>query len=338
MKKMVSIIAIFLVLFLLAFSINVYADSLDNVTTAVDKETVHPGETVKITINFGQELGAYTVDVAYDSNLLEYVSFEGGTQNDNGSRIRVVFYDETGGSNPRSSMSVTFRAKENITTSNPTELKVTANGLAGPSASPSYDDITVPITKSIMVEPVYEDYKIDLNYTGDIIKNQEKDMKIIVSSLMGRSYEHTRIIATATTPKNETVKLLATDSEQLEHDIIQSGWGDDAGDPIGGKDVVKKLDVRGLFSGAGKYSITLKLIDRDNSDREIASKTFEIDVKDTASQTTPETNNNNNEIITNTENQKEPSSLPKTGASIYFIIIPIIAILLTSYIYIKNKD
>ncbi len=337
MKKMVSIVAIFLVLFLLSFSINVYAETLDNVTTSVDKEIVHPGETVKVTVNFGQELGAYTVDVAYDSNLLEYVSFEGGTQNDNGSRIRVVFHDETGGSNPRSSMSVTFRAKENIITSNPTELKITANGLAGPTASPSYDAIDTPITKTITVEPSYADYDIDLKYTGDIIKNQEKDMKIVVSSSMGRSYEHTRILAEATTPEGETVKLLGIDNDMLEHDIIESGWGKDEGDPIGGKDVVKELDVRGLFSGAGEYSIILKLINRDESDNTIASKTLNISVKDEETQTPTQDNNNqdNNQIAQ--ENQK-PSSLPKTGSTVYYIVLPaIVTIIAASYLYVNKK-
>ncbi len=337
MKKMVSIVAIFLVLFLLLFSLNVYADEkLENVNVTVDKETVHPGETVKVNVDFGTDLGAYTVDVTYDSKLLEYVSFEGGTQNNNGSRVRVVFHDDTGGSNPRSSMSVTFRAKEEIITSNPTELKVTATGLAGPSASPNYEDITTPITKTIMVEPSYIDYDIALNYTGDIIKNVEKDMQIVISSSMGRSYEHTRIIAESKTPENETVKLLGTDNQGLEHDIIQSGWGDDAGDSIGGKDVVKELDVRGLFSGAGDYSITLKLVDRDKSDEVIASKTFKIPVKGEENETPTDTTQNNNQV---TQNEQEPTSLPKTGNTIYFIILPLIVMFIAvSYFYLNKKD
>ncbi len=336
MKKIASIITIFVLLLLLSFSINVYAqDKLENFSVKVDKEIVHPGETIKVDVDFGAELGAYTVDVAYDSNLLEYVSFEGGLQNNNGSRVRVAFSDDTGGSNPRSNMSVTFRAKADITTSNPTELKVTATGLAGPTASPEYEEITTPVTKSITVEPEYEDYNIALNYDGDIIKNEEKDMKLVVSSSMGRSYAHTRIIAEATTPENETVKLNAKDQEGLEYDIIQSGWGSDEGDPIGGKDVVKELDVRGLFSGAGDYTITFKIIDREKSDEAIATKAFKISVKDSkeAAKAPDETNT----PAPNATN-KEPETLPKTGSSIYFMIIPISAMLVASYVYLKKED
>lgn len=348
MKKMVSIISIFLVLFLLAFSINIYAASLDSIDVTTNKNTVHPGDTITLNIAFGTELGAYTVDVAYDNNLLEYVSATGGTANDNGTRIRVVYYyNEFSGESPSSSMSVTFKAKENIITSNPTDLSITAEGLANSDNSVNYDDITTPIVKNIVVEPAYIDYNIALNYTGDIIKNEEKDMKIVISSSMGKSYEHTRIIAEATTPYGETVNLFATDEQSLEHDIIQSGWGDASGDPIGGKDVVKELAVRGLFSGAGNYSITLKLIDRDNSDAEIASKTFDLTVKEQATTTTPEeTENNNNQVvgnteeneIENTENIEKPATLPKTGNTVYFAIIPIIAILIASYVYLKKKE
>ena len=355
MKKIVNIVAIFLVLFLSIFTTEIYAAPISSIDVTTDKETVHPGETITLNIKFGEELGAYTVDVAYDNKILEYVSAEGGTANDNGTRVRVYFFDDTGGSNPRNTMSVTFRAKADLTTSNPTDLSVTAEGLANPDASVSYDDITVPIDKSIIAEPVYVDYSIALSYTGDIIVNEEKDMKLTISSTMGKNYEHTRIIGEATTPSGATAKLLAIDNQSLEHDIIQSGWGDASGDPIGGKDVVKELAVRGLFSEAGDYSITLKLIDRDNSDAEIASKTFQISVKEKATVTPPEENpseenqtgnettennngQNNNTNMNETQTKEEPETLPQTGNTIYLSVIGIISILIASYIILKKKD
>ena len=356
MKKIVNIIAIFLVL-LLIFSTNIFADSLDAIDVTTDKQTVHPGETVKVNVEFGEQLGAYTVDVAYDNNLLEYVSADGGTANDNGTRIRVYFYDSTGGTSPRTNMSVTFKAKDNIITSNPTDLSITAEGLANADASVTYDDIKTPIVKNIVVEPNYVDYNIQLDYTGTIVANKEKDMKLIISSPMGKNYEHTRIIAEATTPSGETAKLLATDTQDLEHDIIQSGWGDASGDPIGGKEVKKELAVRGLFSGAGDYSITIKLIDRDNSDAEIASKTFRLTVIGETTQVPPTGNtdndnnatgennnvvqNNNtteNKVENETQNEIIPSKLPKTGNTVYFVVGAILTILLATYFIIRKKQ
>lgn len=342
MKKMVNIISIFLVLFLLAFSINVYAASLDTIDIKTDKQTVHPGQTVTLTVDFGTQMGSYGVNVAYDNNLLDYVSTQGATANDTGSMIKTTYhYDASSGQSPRTSMSVTFKAKEDILTSNPTDLSVTLEGMGNPDASISYDDITTPIVKNIIVEPAYVDYDIALQYTGDIIKNEEKDMKLVVSSAMGKNYEHTRIIAEATTPAGETVKLLGTDEQGLEHDIIDSGWGSAEGDPIGGKDVNKELNLRGLFTGAGKYSITLKLIDRDNSDSVIASKTFDITVKDEADTTPPADNNTQkpeNTTPNGTTNNQKPSTLPKTGSTIYLAILPIIVVLAVAYVILRRKD
>ena len=252
-------------------------------------------------------------------------------------------------------MSVTFKAKD-VTTSNPTDFSITAEGLANPDASVTYDDITTPIDKSIIVEPQYVDYNIDLTYSGDVIVNEEKDMKLTISSSMGKNYEHTRILAEATTPDGATIKLLGTDEQQLEHDIIQSGWGDASGDQIGGKDVSKELNLRGSFDKAGDYTLKIKLIDRDNSDAEIASKTFSINVKETQTVTPPENNTTGNEIAggitneitneNNTEigninsidntNNEEPSTLPKTGSTVYLTGASIIAALAVSYFTLKK--
>lgn len=355
MKKITSIIAIFLILFMMVFSVKIYAASLDTLNIKVDKQTVHPGENVTVNIEFGEQLGAYTFDIAYDNNLLEYVSAEGGTVNDTGTKVRVYYYDAQGGTAPRSNMSITFKGKEGIITSNPTEFSITAEGLSNSDASVNYDDITIPIIKDIIVEPVYEDYKISLTFTGDVIKNQEKDMQIEISSTIGKNYEHTRILAEAITPTGATAKLLATDTQGLEHDIIQSGWGSTEGDAIGGKDVKKELNARGLFTEAGDYSIKLKIINRDDSDSEIASQTFTVSVKEQETQTTPPIQDNesntpptqDNDIPpvssgTNTENnannsESKPQTLPKTGSTVYYIITPILAILIFSYVLLRKR-
>lgn len=272
MKKIINIIIAIAILTLLIFTGSSYADTLNTIDVETSKTTVIPGEEVTVTVNFGQDLGAYTINVAYDDNIFEYIEAEGGTANDTSDKVIVVYHDTTGGTNPRTNMSVKFRAKANITTSNPTEFTVTAEGLANADASVSYDDITTPIVKNVTVEPEYVNYTLKLEHTGNIIKGKENAMTLSYSSPMGHYYEHARLIAEATTPAGATVKLLATDQARLEHDIIQSGWGDAQGFKIGGKDVAQVLQVRGIFSEVGDYAITLKLIDRDNSDQVIDRK------------------------------------------------------------------
>lgn len=340
MKKIISTIAIIAILTLLIFTGNTYAATLDTIDVNTDKTTVRPGEEVKVTIQFGQDLGAYTFDVSYDNNIFEYVSAEGGTASDTTDKIRVVYYDSTGGSNPRTNMSVTFKAKADITTSNPTEFTVTAEGLANADASVTFDDITIPIVKNVTVEPQYVDYTLKLEHTGNIIKGKENQMTLSYSSSMGRYYEHARLVAEATTPTGATVRLLATDQAQLEHDIIQSGWGDAQGYKIGGKDVSQVLQVRGIFSEVGDYTITLKLIDRDNSDSVIAQESFRFTAQEETPTTPPETTPEPT-VPETTENEvkkeETPTTLPKTGNNIYIPIITILTILTGAYVYNKKR-
>ena len=321
------------------------AAALDAIQIDTNKEIVNPGSEIVLNINFGKPLGAYTFDINYDNNLLEFVSTDGGTENDNGTRVRIVYYDSSGGSNPKESMNVTFKAKEGIETSNPTDFSITAEGLSNPDASESYDDITVPIKKSITVEPQYEDYKFDLTYSGNPVINEEKEMTLTLSSAIGRFYDHSRILAEATTPNNGNVQLLGTDENQLEHDLIDSGWGDVSGDKIGGN-VTKTLNLRGIFDTAGQYQITFKLIDRDQSDAVIAQSTFIINVEEKQiippTEENPPTEipseNNPNNVTegqvqgNNTENDL-PKELPKTGYNYYAIFgITILVIGLAVYI------
>ena len=347
MKKIFNTILILSILFtfILVFNPNLaQAAALDDIEIATNKDTVNPGDTITLTITFGKPLGAYTFDIAYDNNLLEYVETDGGTPNDNGTRVRVVFYDSTGGTNPKESMSITFRAKEGIMTSNPTDLAVTAEGLANPDASENYDDITIALEKNIVVEPRYEDYKFDLSYTGGPIINEEKEMILSLTSAMGKNYDHARIIAEATTPDRGNVQLKGTDETQTEYDIIDSGWGDPSGYAIGGQNVNKILSLRGIFDKAGEYTLTFKLIDRDNSDAVIAENTFTVTVIDT--ETTPpeeeipenEPEGTVEENMTNTIEENLPTQLPKTGINLYIpIVVIVIAIMSTSLYSSMNK-
>ena len=76
MKKILSTLLIISITFISILCINlskVNAVALDDIEITTDKETVNPGDTVTLTISFGKPLGAYTFDIAYDDNLLEYL-------------------------------------------------------------------------------------------------------------------------------------------------------------------------------------------------------------------------------------------------------------------------
>ena len=151
-EKIASIVTLLIIAFVTIFSVNVYAASLTGINVTTTKTTIKPGENVTVDIEFGEELGAYTFEIAYDNTVFEYISAEGGTANDTGSKVIVTFYDTTGGTNPRSNMSVTFKAK-NLTAQTTTNFSITASGLSNPDASVTYDDITLAIVKDVVVKP-----------------------------------------------------------------------------------------------------------------------------------------------------------------------------------------
>lgn len=345
MKKIIKILTVLTLVLTSILISSSYAAALDTIDVTVTKTKVEPGSQVTVNIQFGKQLGAYTFDVAYDSNLFEYVSSEGGTHSDNQTRIRLTYYDSTGGSNPRENASVTFKAKEGIVTSNPTDFAITAEGLANPDASEQYDDITTPIKKDVLVEPNYVDYTLKLEYTGAIEENVNKEMELITESSMGKNYDHVRLTAEVTAKPTQTavVKLLTTDSASVEHDLIQNGWGDAAGYEIGGKDVRQNLKLTGNFSEAGNYTIKITMIDRDNSDAVIASKDFNISVQSKSENqgptntTTPNNTTNQGQTNVNQNTEQLPTELPKTGMTKYGFVISTTLLLIAGYIYISKK-
>lgn len=348
MKKIISLILILAIAMTFCMVSNTKAVSL-NLVVDTDKATVRPGQEVKLTINFADALGAYTFDIGYDNNIFNYVSVDGGTANPGADKVRVEFHDTTGGTNPRQNMSIVFKAKDDITTSNPTELTVLGEGMSNSDASVRYDDMTTPIVKNLTVEPEYKPYEINLQHTGEVVAGKEKEMVLSYSSNMGRYYEHARLVATAITPTGATATLTALDSStQTEQEIIQSGFGNAQGYKIGGKNVLQALNVKALFTDAGNYTITLKLIDRDHSDAIIAEKEFSYTVLEKESVVptpTPtqdggtkpeETKPNDTKVESQTKPANKPIT-PKTNDNIYVPIAILMVTTLTLGAYYKNK-
>lgn len=107
------------------------------------------------------------------------------------------------------------------------------------------------------------------------------------------------------------------------------------------------MQTRAVFSDAGDYKITLKLIDRDNSDAVIAEKTFDFTAVETTSQVVPPANipeNNGAQVPGNTNGtnkeevkQEKPSKLPKTGGNIYIPVILALIVLGGGYAFYNKK-
>ena len=113
----------------------------------------------------------------------------------------------------------------------------------------------------------------------------------------------------------------------------------------------KVLNLRGIFDKEGQYTLTFKLIDRDNSDTVIATNNFVINVESEQPEVTlPEeptqeptveenTTTQNPETNNNQTNEQLPEELPRTGYNLYIpVILSIIFIFVAVTVaYIKNR-
>lgn len=374
MKEKLRIFSITLFLVMFMFIQDTYAVSLNTFDVQISKNLVRPGEEVTVQVNFGEALKAYTVKIAYDDNIFDYVSSEGGTAVNTFDKIIMSYGDTEMPVEARGSVSVTFRAKSSLTTTNPTNFVVTSDNMKNADGSMTYDPITTGFTKDLIVEPEYEDYEIKLTHIDTIVKGKPIDMILSYSSAMGRPYAHARLVAEVATAGG-TAKLLGTDQSDSEHDIIQDGWGAVEGYEIGGKGVTQELHVRAIFSDIGDYTITLKLIDKENGDTVIAQRSFPFTAVDEQIQpnydivpmsieeaengteeelsvrSVPEFNHTEGQVqartqtqasetstnITNETTQSAPNKLPKTGINVYIYGVLSLIALTAGYIYFNKK-
>ena len=115
MKKVISIILIFIIVISLSISISNISLATENLTIKTDNQTIQKNENFKIYINIGNiKVASYTLNIYFDNDKLEYIS---GPENTNvvNNRIINVWYDQTGGKNTRQNQDIAvfeFKAKE----------------------------------------------------------------------------------------------------------------------------------------------------------------------------------------------------------------------------------
>ncbi len=160
-----------------------------------------------------------------------------------------------------------------------------------------------------------DEYSFDLQYTGNIIKNIEKEAVVLLTGVNGTLHTNVQIKVDVKGPA--TPKLIATDTTGVEHDIAQLGsWGPQGGFAVQG-DFVNKTPIKATFVEEGSYTITLSLIDLANNNSVITSKTINLEVYEDAVL-------ENNIVENNTIEE-----LPKTGTSMWEYVMYIGVLVIT---------
>lgn len=187
--------------------------------------------------------------------------------------------------------------------------------------------LMIAIILSFISMPVVnaaDEYSFELNYTGEVLLNETKEARVILRGTNGTTYPRVRIKVDISGPA--TPKLMATDTNGAEHDIAQLGyWGPDTGFAVQGT-FENITPVRATFPSAGTYKITLSLINLDNNNAVITTKTETIEVLEDAT-------NVNNDVENN-----DVEKLPQTGTTITeYIIYTGIILAVVTYVYCKIR-
>ena len=344
MKKSLAKVGVLVLLFL-SIQINCFAESLENLKIDLDKNIVHPNEEVTLKIDFGRNLSEFEINIAYDRNLFTYYSANKDINLYDNGDIASITYPTMSTKEPVSEIEITFKAKEQIQTTNPTDLKVTIQNIKDSSSGELLENPILPIENKLIVEPIYKDYQFLLEHDDALIPNKDINMKLILKSDMGQIYKNTKIYATITNEVEGEVQMNATDLLGNDYNILKDGFGGKYGESIGGLNVSKELNLNTRFSDFGNYKVLFELRDLNNSDFVIASQTFNLKVEDEM-QTLNSSNGLSSEELKTEEkiesNKNEvvykPTTLPKAGSTIYFLILPICGILILIYCIFKKKD
>ena len=110
-KKLIFLILFFISIIFCNYS---FAESKANVYLTSNKSTIRKGEEVEISINIeNNTICAYDLNFYFDTDKFEYIK-EDDLSNLENDHIISLWYDETGGSNPKTGIIKTFkfRAKE----------------------------------------------------------------------------------------------------------------------------------------------------------------------------------------------------------------------------------
>ena len=179
-----------------------------------------------------------------------------------------------------------------------------------------------------LINPVFaaNGYSFEIEYSGTIVKNVEKEGVVILKGVNAQAYSNVRIKIDVTGPA--IPQIIAIDTAGNEHDIAQLGyWGPAAGFAVGG-DFENKTPIKVTYPEEGTYTTTLSLIDVANANAVIETKTFTIQVYEdsTGGNTVGSVVNNVMENIA-TDNTII-DELPKTGVSIVEYVMYIMGLII----------
>lgn len=170
----------------------------------------------------------------------------------------------------------------------------------------------IAIVLMMNVSMVYaaDEVEFEITYQGTVVEDEAKPVTI---SLIGKAvplYSKVRVKVEVAGPS--IPKLIAVDTAGNSIDIAQTGyWGPAEGFAIQG-DFTNETPVTATFDKEGTYTITVSLVNLENANAVLATKTITVNVQ---AKEVPVTNTVVNTTVPNAVTN-ETTPLPQTGTSL----------------------
>lgn len=180
--------------------------------------------------------------------------------------------------------------------------------------------------------PTVGQYDFEINYTGNIIEDEDKNAIVVLKGTNATPYTNVRIkVDFISGPSTPTI--IAYDKNDIGYNIVEFGyWGPESGFAVGGT-FRNETPILARYLDPGTYVVRLSLVDVNNNEAVITSKEFTQTVlASIPAEEPPTTNNTINDIVPNNNTVEE---IPQTGVSIWTYIGVILAVV--AIIYISNN-
>lgn len=221
-KKIIFLILFFISIIFCNYS---FAESKANVFLTSNKSTIRKGEEVEISINIeNNTICAYDLNLYFDTSKFEYIK-EDELSNLKDDHIISLWYDETGGSNPKTGIIKTFkfRAKEDGTG----YFIVNGNFYTknGQKINTSFRETSVEIKENIKQERITKE-GTETNQSNSSLQSLNLDIEGITPEFKSDVYKYYLTVPTSindilvtATPSNKNSNVTITGNTNLKNGL-----------------------------------------------------------------------------------------------------------------------
>lgn len=221
-KKIIFLILFFISIIFCNYS---FAESKANVYLTSNKSTIRKGEEVEISINIeNNKICAYDLNLYFDTNKFEYIK-EDELSNLKDDHIISLWYDDTGGSNPKTGIIKTFkfRAKEDGTG----YFIVNGNfyNRNGQKINTSFKETSVEIKENIKQERITKE-GTETNQSNSSLQSLNLDIEGITPEFKSDVYKYYLTVPTSinnilvtVTPSNKDANVTVTGNTNLKNGL-----------------------------------------------------------------------------------------------------------------------